>query len=265
MNFIRLGSFLAALCLPQAAQAVTVSMPGSGCVPDPAQILAQRIEVGNASVRHAGTHINPIVLTCTILPFRTGGGTDWTLRITYRDSTGTSSSGVVRARLYRMPIGTADPILLATVNSNANATMGTTLLESPPFSHTFNFNTNTYWVHVDLDRSASDQAVILHAISLGPPFSSDIRLKHNIALLGRLDNGLGFYRFSYHGSDAAYVGVMAQEVEAIMPEAIVRGSDGYLRVYYGRLGLRMQSWEDWVASGKRIPATARHAGTGTLQ
>src|SRR5215467_12171628 len=30
---------------------------------------------------------------------------------------------------------------------------------------------------------------------------SDVLLKHDIALLGRLDNGLGFYRFSYNGSE----------------------------------------------------------------
>jgi hypothetical protein len=40
-----------------------------------------------------------------------------------------------------------------------------------------------------------------------------------------------------------------------MPEAVLRGSDGYLRVYYDRLGLRMQSYDAWVASGERIPAT----------
>jgi hypothetical protein len=87
-------------------------------------------------------------------------------------------------------------------------------------------------------------------------FPSDIRVKHDIALLGHLDNGLGFYRFSYNGSDAAYVGVMAQEVEAIMPDAVIRGSDGYLRVYYDRLGLRMQTWDEWVAAGEKIPTTA---------
>ena len=43
---------------------------------------------------------------------------------------------------------------------------------------------------------------------------SDISVKHDIAFLGRLDNGLGFYRFSYNGSDKAYVGVMAQEVHS---------------------------------------------------
>jgi hypothetical protein len=85
---------------------------------------------------------------------------------------------------------------------------------------------------------------------------SDIRAKHDIVLLGHLDNGLGFYRFSYNGSDKAYVGVMAQEVQAVEPDAVVRGTDGYLRVNYDRLGLHMQTWEEWVASGGRIPATA---------
>jgi hypothetical protein len=29
-----------------------------------------------------------------------------------------------------------------------------------------------------------------------------------------------------------------------------------LRVYYDRNGLHMQTWEDWVGSGAKIPATA---------
>ena len=70
---------------------------------------------------------------------------------------------------------------------------------------------------------------------------SDIRLKHDIALFGRLDNGLGFYRFVYNGSNKAYVGVMAQEVQAVAPAAVVRGRDGYLRVYYDRIGVKFQT------------------------
>ena len=42
---------------------------------------------------------------------------------------------------------------------------------------------------------------------------SDIALKHDIVLLGHLNNGLGFYRFAYNGSNKTYVGVMAQEVQ----------------------------------------------------
>src|SRR5689334_8287822 len=69
---------------------------------------------------------------------------------------------------------------------------------------------------------------------------SDIALKHDIVLLGHLDNGLGFYRFSYNGSDRAYVGVIAQEVQSVAPKTVLRGADGYLRVYYDKLGLKFQ-------------------------
>jgi hypothetical protein len=54
-----------------------------------------------------------------------------------------------------------------------------------------------------------------------------------------------------------YVGVMAQEVEAVMPQAVARGRDGYLRVYYDQLGLRLQSWSEWVAAGRNIPTGIR--------
>ena len=83
---------------------------------------------------------------------------------------------------------------------------------------------------------------------------SDIALKHDIVLLGRLANGLGYYRFSYLGSERTYVGVMAQEVERVMPEAVTRGTDGYLRVHYEKLGLKFRTYGDWLAGGARIPA-----------
>jgi hypothetical protein len=86
---------------------------------------------------------------------------------------------------------------------------------------------------------------------------SDIALKHDLVLLGHLSNGLGYYRFSYLGSRKAYVGVMAQEVQAVRPDAVTRGGDGYLRVYYGRLGLQFRSYRDWLAAGAQIPTRSR--------
>ena len=47
--------------------------------------------------------------------------------------------------------------------------------------------------------------------------------------------------------------VIAQEVRMVMPEAVVRGRDGYFRVFYEKLGLQFQSYEHWLASGARIP------------
>lgn len=78
-------------------------------------------------------------------------------------------------------------------------------------------------------------------------------LKHDVVFLGRLDNGLGFYRFAYNGNDKAYVGVIAQEVQTVRPDAVARGRDGYLTVDYGKLSVKFQTYEHWVASGSRIP------------
>jgi hypothetical protein len=89
---------------------------------------------------------------------------------------------------------------------------------------------------------------------------SDMRLKHDIVLLGRLDDGLGYYRFVYNGGHTAYVGVMAQEVQTVMPEAVTRGVDGYMRVSYDRLGLPFETYDQWVATGAHLPSamTAAH-------
>jgi hypothetical protein len=89
---------------------------------------------------------------------------------------------------------------------------------------------------------------------------SDIRLKHDIVLLRRLDDGLGYYRFVYNGGHTAYVGVMAQEVRTVMPEAVTRGVDGYMRVSYDRLGLPFETYDQWVATGAHLPSamTAAH-------
>jgi len=85
---------------------------------------------------------------------------------------------------------------------------------------------------------------------------SDVALKHDIVLLGYLGNGLGFYRFAYNGSDTAYVGVMAQEVQRVRPDAVVRGRDGHLSVFYDKLGLTFQTYDQWVASGAQVPSIA---------
>jgi len=80
------------------------------------------------------------------------------------------------------------------------------------------------------------------------PAISDIRLKRDIMQVGELDNGVALYSFRYFWSDQVYVGVMAQQVAAIAPQAVVMEPNGYLAVYYDRLGLKMQTLEEWQAS-----------------
>jgi hypothetical protein len=44
---------------------------------------------------------------------------------------------------------------------------------------------------------------------------------------------------------------MAQEVALLRPDAIVRDSlDDFLRVDYGRLGLKLMTWPEWKAAGE---------------
>ncbi len=91
--------------------------------------------------------------------------------------------------------------------------------------------------------------------SISPPAPSDIRLKRDIVLIARLDNGLGLYRYRYVWSDTVYVGVMAQEVALLRPDAVVRDAlDDYLRVDYSRLGLRLMTLPQWetVSKGERL-------------
>jgi hypothetical protein len=70
---------------------------------------------------------------------------------------------------------------------------------------------------------------------------SDIRMKENIKQVHWLPNGLPVYEYEYkpefkdiagHGK---HIGVMAQEVEQVMPEAVITNSNGYKMVNYGLL------------------------------
>jgi len=85
-------------------------------------------------------------------------------------------------------------------------------------------------------------------------FLSDERVKRDITPVAKLENGLQLYRYRYAWSDTLYVGVLAQEVLKVAPSAVSRGADGYLRVNYARLGLRMQLWEEWIASHSNLGA-----------
>lgn len=64
---------------------------------------------------------------------------------------------------------------------------------------------------------------------------SDRRLKEDIRLVGRTFDGLNVYTFRFRGQPTVHMGVMAQEVEAVKPEAVVHLPDGYLAVDYSLL------------------------------
>ncbi|MBL4803636.1 MAG: DotA/TraY family protein [Alphaproteobacteria bacterium] len=77
---------------------------------------------------------------------------------------------------------------------------------------------------------------------------SDRHLKENIEYLG-LENGIPIYAFNYIGEPERYKGVMAQDILAIMPEAVFM-MNGYLAVDYDKIGIKMERLDTTVAGGR---------------
>ena len=91
-------------------------------------------------------------------------------------------------------------------------------------------------------QNANRNAMMQGLFSLGgAAMMSDIRTKENIKYLGDLTNGLPFYEFEYKpefkaiGGKGKFVGVMAQDVEKVQPEAVIELPSGYKMVNYGAL------------------------------
>ena len=70
------------------------------------------------------------------------------------------------------------------------------------------------WLH----GAAVAVGVVVAAVAAADAVPTSRSSRHR--LLGHLDNGIGFYRFAYKGSDTVYVGVMAQEVQRVRPDAV---------------------------------------------
>lgn len=69
---------------------------------------------------------------------------------------------------------------------------------------------------------------------LGSLFFSDRRLKSDIVRVGETTKGFPVYEYTIFGN--RQIGVMADEVEAVMPEAVVTLSSGYKMVRYDMVG-----------------------------
>lgn len=91
-----------------------------------------------------------------------------------------------------------------------------------------------------VERAAAQSNVtILSSRAVTP---SDRRLKTDMQRVAEHPAGFGIYRFKYLWSDTEYVGVVAQEVRKVRPQAVVRGDDGFLRVDYAAIGMKMQAY-----------------------
>lgn len=105
----------------------------------------------------------------------------------------------------------------------------------------FNAATQQYGANMDTYNSQVGQAnannqglYSLAGAGLGLMAFSDRRLKRNVRKVGQHRLGIGLYAYTINGT--RQVGVMAQDVQAIMPEAVLVRPDGYLMVNYGMIG-----------------------------
>lgn len=86
--------------------------------------------------------------------------------------------------------------------------------------------------------SAARTSAILGAIgsavggaAQGAAMKSDKRLKTDIKKVGQTDSGLPVYTYKYKGSNLTQMGVMAQDVEKVFPNA-VKEIEGFKAVHY---------------------------------
>jgi len=92
-------------------------------------------------------------------------------------------------------------------------------------------------------QTTTKQPGLFDYLTLGATMkASDIRLKKNITKVGKLKNGLNIYKWEWKSFAKTLgmplkttIGVMAQEVQKLKPEAVHEHESGYLMVDYGAL------------------------------
>lgn len=84
------------------------------------------------------------------------------------------------------------------------------------------------------DLTSGLTSLVSGGSQVGAKALSDIDAKAGLLPLGVVD-GVNVYAWRYKDTGELAMGVIAQEVEQVVPEAVSRGRDGYLRVDYDRL------------------------------
>lgn len=146
-------------------------------------------------------------------------------------------------------VGTDQRITTPTVNSVAQATFdgddltfsavsGATVEALIIYRHNGGAN-STWYLVAYIDTSVTGLPVTPNGGDITVTWNasgifllSDRRLKENVAEIGRF-GPLGLFEYNYLGSRQRHVGLMAQDVQCVVPEAVVRLREtGHLAVNY---------------------------------
>ena len=119
-------------------------------------------------------------------------------------------------------------------NPTFGAYQGANVAAAPTFAATQaqgDFDKNSY--NTQVAQSNANTAALYSLGGSAMKAFSDQRLKSNIVRLGTHPVGVGIYEYDIFNE--RQVGVMAQELMEVMPEAVTQHSSGYYMVDYGRL------------------------------
>lgn len=83
-------------------------------------------------------------------------------------------------------------------------------------------------------QNAGLMGMLGFGLQAAPLLFSDRRLKEDIKRVGETDEGLGIFTYKYKGHPTTHMGVMAQDVQKVKPDA-VKKVGGYLAVDYGAI------------------------------
>lgn len=80
-----------------------------------------------------------------------------------------------------------------------------------------------------LNASANEWGAIMQGAGMAAGALSDERAKEDIEPIGELPDGLTVYRYRYRGDPRTQIGLIAQEVEAVNPDAVIDNFVGDLK------------------------------------
>jgi hypothetical protein len=157
---------LMAVSGPANAASTYWSAVPSSCVPDSATAAAGLFtNTLSVPTDFKSSAIGGMVFNCLVSP-NAAGALPNQLALTYRDSSGASTSATVSAELLRVLKYNGSSAIIAKVSSDTSAVTGTQKLLSPSFTHQLDFDGSYYVVRLYMYRSSIRQAVKSYGVAL---------------------------------------------------------------------------------------------------
>lgn len=134
---------------------------------------------------------------------------------------------------YESLMGGTQPTLPQFGGVNPSSAAPTNVLGA--YNQQYQGQLNNYNAQVGAQNSQTSGLFGLGGSLLGAIPWSDRRLKKNIVPLGKTSGGIPIYEFQYtwEYGEEKHIGCMADEVEKVIPEAVITHKSGYKKVNYG--------------------------------